>query len=73
MRGYPANPSLTHSQIQDIGKSLQSLLTLNEGGFYRNKEVEGNTLGLDWDDHTRNRKWSHQEEIDHYNGGPSMS
>ena len=41
--GYPINPSLTHSQIQNMGESHQSLLTLNEGGFYGNKGVEGNT------------------------------
>ena len=66
--GYPINPSLTHSQIQNMGDSHQSLLTLNEVGFYGNKEGEGNILGWDLGNHTRNRKWSCLEDIDHYNG-----
>ena len=50
-------------------ESHQSLLTLNEGCFCGNKEVEGYTLECDWDSHTINRKWSGQVGIDHHNGG----
>ena len=52
-----------------MGKSHQRLLILNEGGFYGDKEMEGYTLELDWDDHTIHRKWSGQVGIDHHNGG----
>ena len=52
-----------------IWRNLISFLTLNEGGFYGDEEVEGYTLEWDWDDHTIHRKWSCQVGIDHHNGG----
>ena len=56
--GYPTNPHLNHSQIQEwnMEESHQNLQTLNEGGFYGDKEVEGYTLEWDWDDHTIHKK-----------------